>query len=135
MKLRSRVRRIMMTRGLIAVTTCDQGRSYPGPDDDTERRPCDGQAGEQRRETSQFGEKSVPEFPGLSCVSPPRAPNLTSSAGSCFRSLVDRGAAHTRHTSTHSGLLSALSMIKYCSKYALLRTLEGCSINALRKLL
>ena len=50
MKLRSRVRRMMMTRGLIAVTTCDQGRSYPGQDDDTERRPCDGQAGEQRRE-------------------------------------------------------------------------------------
>ena len=70
--------------------------------------PSDGQ-GEQRRERerSQFGEKSVPEFPGLSRVSPPWAPNLTSTTGSCFRSLVEQ-LTHGSHQ--HQVILSALSI-------------------------
>lgn len=46
-----------------------------------------------RRERSQFGEKSVLWFPCLSRVSPPWAPNLTST-GLCFRSLWSEEQAH-----------------------------------------
>ena len=109
-KLRSRVRRMMMTRGLIAVTTCDQERGARDQMMTLSLGPSDGQ-GEQRRERerSQFGEKSVPEFPGLSRVSPPWAPNLTSTTGSCFRSLVEQ-LTHGSHQHTVTHLLSALSI-------------------------
>ena len=71
--------------------------------------PCDGR-GEQRRERgererSQFGEKSVGWFPCLSRVSPPWAPNLTST-GLCFRSLwSEEQLRHTR-PGLHQALLS-----------------------------
>ena len=74
--------------------------------------PCDGreeQRKERERERSQFGEKSVPEFPGLSRVSPPWAPNLTSTTGSCFRSLVEQ-LTHGSHQHRVTYLLSALSI-------------------------
>ena len=85
------------------------GERSQGPDDDTGPRTIwwPGRAKEREREGSQFGEKSVPEFPGLSRVSPPWAPNLTSTTGSCFRSLVEQ---LTPGSHQHQVILSALSI-------------------------
>ena len=79
----------------------------PWPDDDTEHHAMAGESRGEReeRERSQFGEKSVGWFPCLSRVSPPWAPNLTST-GLCFRSLwSEEQLRHTR-PGLHQALLS-----------------------------
>ena len=69
-KLRSRVRRMMMTRGLIAVTTCDQERGARDQMMTLSLGPSDGQ-GEQRRERGVSLERNL--FPSSqACLVCPR---------------------------------------------------------------